>query len=334
MDGIRYSMMNISHHKKGIRDILRIRYKEKRFLSDGGEHMEQISKKGLFTACGSYIIWGLLPLYWALLHHISPYSVLAHRIIWSGVFMIFVAVLFNYKQFLKDCLHLWSHKSQIVLLIIAAIMIGANWGLYIWAIANDMIMDTSLGYYINPLLNVLVGVFLFKEKLTSIQWFSVLIAAIGIIYLTVQMGSLPMVSLLLAITFCLYGTTKKKLTIHPFTSIAFEAWIVTPVALWYTSSIDPISWTYFPDFSVTASLFVLSGLTTSIPLVLFSYGARLLPLNLLGFLQYLSPTIALLLAIFHFGEHFTHAKIVAFSCIWAALIMFTISNWTSGKKIK
>lgn len=290
--------------------------------------MQQTNKKGLITALGCYLIWGLLPIYWGLLHHISAYSVLAHRIIWSAFFMSFVATLFNFQQFKKDCIHLKTNVSQLLLLFTASLLVSSNWGLYIWAISNNRVMDTSFGYYINPLLNVVLGVFIFKEKLTFAQWFSVGLATIGIIFISLQMGSTPDLALAIALTFGLYGLVKKKLLIHPFTSIAFEAWLVVPLAIIYTTYIDTSSWTAFQHDSFTAALFVGSGLTTSVPLVLFSYGARLLPLNLLGFLQYLSPTIALLIAIFYFGESFDTNKMIAFSFIWVALGIYTASNYT------
>ena len=290
--------------------------------------MQQTNKKGLITALGCYLIWGLLPIYWGLLHHISAYSVLAHRIIWSAFFMSFVAILFNFQQFKKDCIHLKTNVSQLLLLFTASLLVSSNWGLYIWAISNNRVMDTSFGYYINPLLNVVLGVFIFKEKLTFAQWFSVGLATIGIIFISLQMGSTPDLALAIALTFGLYGLVKKKLLIHPFTSIAFEAWLVVPLAILYTTYIDTSSWTAFQHDSFTAALFVGSGLTTSVPLVLFSYGARLLPLNLLGFLQYLSPTIALLIAIFYFGESFDTNKMIAFSFIWVALGIYTAFNYT------
>ena len=290
--------------------------------------MQQTNKKGLITALGCYLIWGLLPIYWGLLHHISAYSVLAHRIIWSAFFMSFVAILFNFQQFKKDCIHLKTNVSQLLLLFTASLLVSSNWGLYIWAISNNRVMDTSFGYYINPLLNVVLGVFIFKEKLTFAQWFSVGLATIGIIFISLQMGSTPDLALAIALTFGLYGLVKKKLLIHPCTSIAFEAWLVVPLAIIYTTYIDTSSWTAFQHDSFTAALFVGSGLTTSVPLVLFSYGARLLPLNLLGFLQYLSPTIALLIAIFYFGESFDTNKMIAFSFIWVALGIYTASNYT------
>ena len=288
--------------------------------------MEHTNKKGLLTALGCYVLWGLLPLYWALLHHVSPYNVLAQRIIWSGICMAIVVFGIHFSQFKKDCQFLKEHRSQIILLLLAAVIISINWFTYIWAIANNHVMDTSLGYYINPLLNVVLGVILFKEVLTTPKKLSVIIATIGITLLTYQVGSLPLISMILAVTFGLYGAVKKKVLIHPFTSIAVEAWLLTPLALLYTTVFDTTSWSYFGTDWYTALLLMGCGLTTAVPFILFSYGAQLLPLNLLGFLQYLAPTIIFLLSIFYFEESFDIPNIIAFSCIWIALAIYTMSN--------
>lgn len=288
--------------------------------------MEHTNKKGLLTALGCYVLWGLLPLYWALLHHVSPYNVLAQRIIWSGICMAIVVFGIHFGQFKKDFQFLKEHRSQIILLLLAAIIISINWFTYIWAIANNHVMDTSLGYYINPLLNVVLGVILFKEVLTTPKKLSVIIATIGITLLTYQVGSLPLISMILAVTFGLYGAVKKKVLIHPFTSIAVEAWLLTPLALLYTTVFDTTSWSYFGTDWYTALLLMGCGLTTAVPFILFSYGAQLLPLNLLGFLQYLAPTIIFLLSIFYFQESFDIPNIIAFSCIWIALAIYTMSN--------
>ena len=288
--------------------------------------MEHTNKKGLLTALGCYVLWGLLPLYWALLHHVSPYNVLAQRIIWSGICMAIVVFGIHFGQFKKDFQFLKEQRSQIILLLLAAVIISINWFTYIWAIANNHVMDTSLGYYINPLLNVVLGVILFKEVLTTPKKLSVIIATIGIALLTYQVGSLPLISMILAVTFGLYGAVKKKVLIHPFTSIAVEAWLLTPLALLYTTVFDTTSWSYFGTDWYTALLLMGCGLTTTVPFILFSYGAQLLPLNLLGFLQYLAPTIIFLLSIFYFQESFDIPNIIAFSCMWIALAIYTMSN--------
>lgn len=294
--------------------------------------MEQSNKKGLITALSCYIIWGLLPLYWALLNHISPYNILAERIIWSGICMAIVVFGMHIKQFKKDFQLLKEQRSQLVLLLVASVIISINWFTYIWAITNNQVMNTSIGYYINPLFNVVLGVILFKEFLSLPKKLSVLIATIGIALLTYQLGSLPLVSMILAVSFGFYGAVKKKLLISPFTSIAFEAWLLMPLAILYTTIVDNTVWSYFGTDWYTTLLLIASGLTTSVPLVLFSYGAQLLPLNLLGFLQYVSPTIALLLAIFYFGESFDTPQMIAFGCIWIALAIYTMSNQLTRTK--
>ena len=297
--------------------------------------MDHTSKKGLITALSCYIIWGLLPLYWALLNHVSPYNILAQRIIWSGICMAIVVFGLHFKQFKKDFQLLKEQRSQLFLLLVAAVIISVNWFTYIWAVTNQHVLDTSLGYYINPLLNVLLGILIYKESLLWPQKLSIAIAILGVAIMTVQLGTLPIVSIVLAVSFSLYGAVKKRLTIHPFSSIAFEAWLVTPVALWYLTAIDTTSWTFIENLTPTGLLLIGAGLTTSIPLILFSYGARLLPLNILGFLQYLSPTMGFFLAIFYFGESFGTAQLIAFGCIWVALVLFTLSNqMTTRIKIK
>ena len=240
--------------------------------------------------------------------------------------MAIVVFGIHFGQFKKDFQFLKEHRSQIILLLLAAVIISINWFTYIWAIANNHVMDTSLGYYINPLLNVVLGVILFKEVLTTPKKLSVIIATIGIALLTYQVRSLPLISMILAITFGLYGAVKKKVLIHPFTSIAVEAWLLTPLALLYTTVFDTTSWSYFGTDWYTALLLMGCGLTTAVPFILFSYGAQLLPLNLLGFLQYLAPTIIFLLSIFYFEESFDIPNIIAFSCIWIALAIYTMSN--------
>ncbi len=301
----------------------------------GGCIMNDINKKGLSTTLLCCLIWGLLPLYWALLNQVSSFSVLSHRIIWSGFWMFFLVIATGRQQLRMDIQLLRTHLTQLGLLLLAAILISINWFTYIWAVTNQHVLDTSLGYYINPLLNVLLGILIYKERLLWPQKLSIAIAILGVAIMTVQMGTLPIVSIILAVSFSLYGAVKKRLTIHPFSSIAFEAWLVTPVALWYLAAMDTTSWAFIENLTPTGLLLIGAGLTTSIPLILFSYGARLLPLNILGFLQYLSPTMGFFLAIFYFGESFGTAQLIAFGCIWVALVLFTLSNQiTTRSKLK
>ena len=288
--------------------------------------MNDINKKGLSTTLLCCLIWGLLPLYWALLNQVSSFSVLSHRIIWSGVWMFFLVIITGRQQLRIDIHYLRTNLTQLGLLLLAAMLISINWFTYIWAVTNQHVLDTSLGYYINPLLNVLLGIVIYKETLLWSQKLSIAIAVLGVSIMTYELGSLPIISIVLAVTFSLYGAIKKRLTIHPFSSIAMEAWLITPIALWYVLTVDTTSWSFIENMTPTGLLLVASGLTTSVPLILFSYGARLLPLNVLGFLQYLSPTMGFFLAIFYFGESFGTAQLIAFGCIWVALVLFSLSN--------
>ena len=288
--------------------------------------MNDINKKGLSATLLCCLIWGLLPLYWALLNQVSSFSVLSHRIIWSGVWMFFLVIITGRQQLRIDIHYLRINLTQLGLLLLAAMLISINWFTYIWAVTNQHVLDTSLGYYINPLLNVLLGIIIYKETLLWSQKLSIAIAVLGVSIMTYELGSLPIISIVLAVTFSLYGAIKKRLTIHPFSSIAMEAWLITPIALWYVLTVDTTSWSFIESMTPTGLLLVCSGLTTSVPLILFSYGARLLPLNVLGFLQYLSPTMGFFLAIFYFGESFGTAQMIAFGCIWIALVLFSLSN--------
>ena len=288
--------------------------------------MNDINKKGLSATLLCCLIWGLLPLYWALLNQVSSFSVLSHRIIWSGVWMFFLVIITGRQQLRIDIHYLRINLTQLGLLLLAAMLISINWFTYIWAVTNQHVLDTSLGYYINPLLNVLLGIIIYKETLLWSQKLSIAIAVLGVSIMTYELGSLPIISIVLAVTFSLYGAIKKRLTIHPFSSIAMEAWLITPIALWYVLTVDTTSWSFIETMTPTGLLLVASGLTTSVPLILFSYGARLLPLNVLGFLQYLSPTMGFFLAIFYFGESFGTAQMIAFGCIWIALVLFSLSN--------
>ena len=223
--------------------------------------------------------------------------------------MLVLIIVTGRQQLRIDIQHLRAHLSQFGLLLLAAVLISINWFTYIWAVTNQHVLDTSLGYYINPLLNVLLGILIYKESLLWPQKLSIAIAILGVAIMTVQLGTLPIVSIVLAVSFSLYGAVKKRLTIHPFSSIAFEAWLITPIALWYLTAIDTTSWTFIENLTPTGLL--------------------------LGFLHYLSPTMGFFLAIFYFGESFGTAQLIAFGCIWVALILFTLSNqMTTRIKIK
>lgn len=295
----------------------------------------QNRKKGLWAAIACYIIWGVLPLYWKLLSGAGAYEILAHRIIWSFVFMTVLLLFLGMGPLFRNTVkNLCTHRIKGALMIAASFLITANWCIFIWAVTHDHIVDSSFGYYINPLVNVFLGVLLFHEKLSKLKWLSIIIALIGIIGMSVELGRLPLVSVSLAFTFALYGAAKKKLHINPFVSITLETLLVLPLALWYAGSLYLSGEGHFLMGNAAMNwLFVGAGIVTATPLVLFSTGANNLPLNVLGFCQYLSPSLSLLLGIFLYHEPFTTVQLAGFSTIWISLVLFTISDFREQRHV-
>lgn len=282
---------------------------------------------GITCAIATYILWGVFPLYWALLDNVDAFSILAQRIVWTLVFMFLLVGLFRRQAFVANCKRLWADKKRLGLVTLASLLISANWLIYIWAVNNNHVLDTSIGYYLNPLVSVLLGVLLFGEYLIIAKRISVGLAAIGIIVLAFHLGHVPWIALGLALSFGLYGAVKKKLFIDPFSSITIETLLVSPLALIYLCFVNPSSWGFYSAAHIeTVALLMGTGVVTAIPLILFSFGANHLPLNILGFTQYISPTIAFLLAIFYFKEGLDLVQLGALCCIWAALVIFTVSE--------
>lgn len=286
-------------------------------------------KTGLFCALGGYILWGVLPIYWKLLGQVGAYEILAHRLIWSFVFMVGLLTLSKLWPKTKELLHeFWTDKKKGLLMISASLLITVNWLVFIWAVTHDRIVESSFGYYINPLVSVCLGLLLFKEKLTKLKWISMGIAMIGISYMTYELGRLPFISLTLALTFAFYGAVKKKLSMNPFISITLETFLSLPLAFYFaTTPLENHELMFLGNSSTLTYLLIGAGAVTALPLVLFSAGANRLPLNVLGFCQYLSPTISLLIAVTLYGEPFQEKEIISFSFIWVALVLFTYSDY-------
>ena len=287
---------------------------------------------GYMAALSCYVLWGFLSLYWHLLAKAEAYEILAHRILWSVVFMLIVVFSTKRWHVLKtDCRALWQNKKRGALLVTAAIIISLNWLTYIWAINHNHVIDTSIGYYINPLVNVLFGAAIFGETLSAPKRLSITLAVIGISLMTWQIGKLPWVSVALALTFGSYGALKKKLKLDPFTSITLETLLLFPFAFYYVANLTAAGTSHFDPANPTFSLLLSGcGVATAVPLILFSYGANLLPLNVLGFFQYISPSITLLLGIFFFNEPFGITQLFTFGFIWLALLVFSVSEWKAS----
>ena len=295
--------------------------------------MQQNKHFGYLAAFGCYALWGILPLYWHMLAEAEANEILAHRVLWSVVFMLIVLVVTRRLDLLKkDCRELWQNKKRGTLLVAAAVIISVNWLTYIWAVNHNHVIETSIGYYINPLVNVLFGVAIFGETLSAPKKLSIVLAATGIFLMTWQIGKLPWVSVALALTFGSYGALKKMLKLNPFTSITLETLLLFPFAFYYVANLTATGAAHFGPATPLLSLLLAGcGIATAVPLILFSYGANLLPLNVLGFFQYISPSMTLLLGIFFFNEPFDTTQLFTFGFIWLALIVFTISEWKASR---
>ena len=296
--------------------------------------MQQNRNIGILAALGCYVLWGILPLYWHMMAEAEANEILAHRIIWSLVFMLAVLTFTGrLTLFKKDCHDLFHNKKRGAMLVAAAVIISLNWLTFIWAVNHNHVIDTSIGYYINPLVNVLFGVAIFGETLSGPKKLSIALAAVGIFLMTWQIGKLPWISVALALTFGSYGALKKALRLDPFTSITLETLLLFPFAFYYTAGLTVAGAAHFGPATPALSLLLAgAGVATAVPLILFSYGANLLPLNVLGFFQYISPTMTLLLGIFFFNEPFGMTQLFTFGFIWLALLVFTVSEWRANHK--
>nr|WP_304151126.1 EamA family transporter RarD [Mitsuokella multacida] len=291
--------------------------------------MNHTRRTGMMAALSTYLIWGVLPLYWNLLARAEANEILAHRIIWSFVFMVVVLMVTKrWQSFKEDCRALWQDKKRGAILLLAAFTISLNWLTYIWAVNHGHVIDTSIGYYINPLMSVLFGIVFFRERISGLKKISLLLAAIGIVLMTYQLGKLPWVAVVLAVSFSVYGALKKQLHLNPFSSITLETLLMVPFAVPYIGMLIMMSpANHFSLATPDLALYLMgTGVVTAVPLVLFSYGANLLPLNVLGFFQYISPTIGLLLGIFFFHETFGMAQISALGFVWVAIVLFTVAE--------
>lgn len=283
---------------------------------------------GVLAALGAYIIWGFLPLYWKLLSHVSAGEVLAHRVIWSFLLMVLILlILGKFRSFIKEVKMILTTKKQLLMMLLAAFFISINWFTFIWAVTNEMLVETSLGYYINPLVSVVLGLFIFKEKLTRWQMISFVLATIGVLILVIYTGGIPLISLILAFSFAFYGLIKKISKVSALTGLAVETLMVTPIALLYLIFVHAsFRDAFYLQSETTLGLLIGAGAATAVPLLLFATGAKRIPLSMIGFLQYLAPTIMLFFGIFLFNEPFSKIHLAAFSFIWAGLAIYTFSK--------
>ncbi|PWJ36008.1 EamA family transporter RarD [Sediminitomix flava] len=292
---------------------------------------QKYTTQGYLMAIGAYIIWGFLPLYWKGLHELPAFEILSHRVVWSFALLL----LFNLVMGRKDIFAYFKSAKTRRPLYITSILISLNWVIYIFAVNTGHTVDASLGYYINPLVSVILGMIFFKEKLTKTTAVALGLATLGVLYQTISYGKFPWVAISLALTFGVYGLFKKKYALDSINSLMVETLMVTPFCLGYVIflGIKGEGHIYSGNIQHDA-LLMLAGLVTSIPLYLFGEGAKRIPLSAIGFLQYIAPTMMLLIGVFFFGEEFTNAHIISFALIWSGLAVYTVSAIRKMKKRK
>ncbi|MFD1775376.1 EamA family transporter RarD [Paenibacillus rhizophilus] len=286
-------------------------------------------KKGIIYAVLSYLTWGFLPLYWRLFTAMPAWEILAHRIVWS---FVFVAVLITVSKQWQQLKSVVASRRGLTAVVLCSILISSNWFLFIWAVNNNHVIETSLGYYMNPLISVLFAVVFLKERLSPGQWLSIVLAGIGVLIMAVQYGQIPWVAISLAISFALYGLAKKIAKLDVLLGLTGETIAALPAALAYMIYIQSHGtgiFTSLPPFSIV--LLLLSGAATAMPLFWFAKSMQLLPLSLVGFIQYIAPTTSLLLAIFLFNEPFSQKELISFSFIWIALIIYSFVTFRKSK---
>ncbi len=288
--------------------------------------------KGVLFALGAFLIWGVCPLYFKLLTHVSPGEILSHRIIWSCVLLLIL--LLASRRFYRVQAVL-RQPRQLLNLTLSALLVAGNWLLFIWSVNNNHLLEASLGYYINPLLNILLGMLFLGERLRRIQSLAVALAGVGVIIQVVLLGHLPWIALTLAASFSIYGLIRKQIAVDAQTGLFVETMLLLPLALIYLLTLANSSTS---DLTLNASslnlLLMAAGVVTTVPLLLFTAGARLIPLSTLGFIQYLGPSIMFLLALFYYDEPVQPAKLLTFGFIWSALLLFSWESWHHSRRAK
>jgi chloramphenicol-sensitive protein RarD len=282
---------------------------------------------GFWSGVAAYGIWGLFPLYWKLVQHVPALQILGHRIVWSFAAL---AVLTTFSR--PDAASpLWRVPLRVVgLYAIAAVLIGVNWFLYVYAVNGGFIVETSLGYYITPLVNVLLGVAVFRERLRAGQWIAVGLAAAGVAYLTRAYGSVPWIAAGLAISFGSYGLVKKKAPLDSLRGLTLETAVLVLPAAAYLTALEARGRGAFLHTGLASDLLLVGGgLVTIGPLLLFATAVRRIPLSVVGLLQYIAPTIQFLLGVFLYHEPFSRTQLIGFTIVWIALVIFSVEGLRS-----
>ncbi len=291
----------------------------------------EAGRRGVIAALAAYIFWGLAPIYFKFIQTVPPLEIITHRILWSIPLMAGFLLLRDGRAF-------WQRMrlplKSVMTLLLSSVLLACNWLIFVWAVAHDQILSTSLGYFTGPLINFLLGYLFLRERLTRIQLIGVIIAGTGTVYLAWYLGTLPWIVLGLATSFGMYGLIRKKLDVGPMVGLLWEALLLVVPALLY------MAWRWQAEILVFGNdslqidvLLALSGLVTILPLIWFNVAARTLRLTALGFFQYLAPMISFAVAVFLYKEPFTSGHAVAFSCIWLALALVSVENLSRRRRM-
>ena len=275
--------------------------------------------RGIWYGVAAYVIWGTFPLYWRLLRHVAPLQVLGQRIVWS--FLLLAALILLLRKY-RETLVVIGPRI-VALYAVAAALIAVNWYLFIYAVTIDRVLETSLGYFITPLVNVVLGVAVFRERLRPPQWLAVVLAAAGVVYLTRAYGALPWIALGLASSFGAYGLVKKTAPLGPMDGLTLETAVLFLPAVACVIATHPDGGSLAGYDAATYALMMGGGFITTLPLLLFAASVRRVPLSVVGLLQYISPSMQFVLGVFVLREPFTRAQLVGFGLVWAALVVFS-----------
>ena len=293
--------------------------------------MSPIDRRGMWVAVGAYVLWGVMPLYWHLLKAVPSLQIVLHRIAWSALFVGAYLLWRDGRGWLRRTL---AGPRLGWMLALSGVLIAFNWGLYIWAVNAGHVVETALGYFINPLLNVLIGVLFLRERLRPLQWLSVAVAAAGVLWLALRYGQVPWIALALAASFGLYGVVRKLAHVDAVAGLGVES------AYLFLPAIALLAWTeahggggFGAGYGAAASaLLVLGGIVTALPLVGFAYAVRRIPLATVGLLQYIAPTLQFLIGVLVFREPFDRERLVGFACIWLALAIFAADGLLRARR--
>lgn len=294
------------------------------------DHEKESYAKGLFYGLFCYVLWGVFPIYWKLLKDVPAEQILAHRVIWSLLFLVGIILLIKNKTFLTYI----KNKKIFWTLVVTSLLIAINWGVYIFAVNQGHIVEASLGYYINPIMSILLGVLFMKERLSRPQIIAVVFALAGVTWFVVSPGFVPWISLVLASSFSVYALLRKRINLESLPGLLIETIILAPIALWYLLYVDyHHTGAFLHHAALTDFLLIMGGPVTAIPLFMFGMAATRIPLSTIGFIQFLSPTISLLIGLFLYKESFSTNYFICFCMVWFGLATYIYSSYR-GYRVK